>query len=129
MNWNDYKKYLNEGVEAGSLRQFHFLLIKIQTHWIASLGQTRNHFLVVTGLGLPMCLFGFWVVNYTQMGDFDTSTAPALSAIIWGMLYYPLYIMTIVYPIYIIVSVLTGAFFKEFWLAVELIKNEIKENS
>ena len=127
MNWGDYRKYLKEGLEVNTIRQFHYLLIKIQTHWIASLGQTRSHFLVVTVLGLPMFLFGFWVVNYTQMGAFDTSTAPALSVIIWGMIYYPLSLIPIVYPIFIIMSLITGAFFKEFWVVVELIKQNIKQ--
>lgn len=128
MNWNDYQKYLKEGVEVSSLRQFHFLLVKVQTHWIASLGQTRAYFLILTALGFPLFIFGFYVVNYTQMGDFDTSIAPTLATLTWGMIYYPLYVLTILYPIYIIVSAITGAFFKEFWLAVDLIKKNIEES-
>ena len=127
MNWNDYKKHLNEGINADSLRQFHHSLIKVQVHWIASLGQTRRHFLIVTGLGFPMFLFALWAVNYTEMGAFDTLTAPALSVLIWGCFYYPLYIMITVYPISITLSALTGAFFKEFWVAVELIKIEFSK--
>jgi hypothetical protein len=125
LNWNDYKNYINEGAKVSSLRAFHFLIIKVQTHWIAHLGQTRLHFMLVTLLGLPLSIFGYWAINFTEFGSFDTSTAPLLSVAIWAMLYYPLLLAPIIFPLHLVVSTITGAFFKEFWEIVEIIKSDI----
>jgi hypothetical protein len=81
--------------------------------------------MLVTLLGLPLSVFGYWAINFTEFGSFDTSTSPLLSVVMWAMLYYPFFLAPIIYPIHLVVSAITGAFFKEFWVIVDIIKNDI----
>lgn len=123
LDWNDFKRYLNDGIQANSFKQFHFVMIKIQVNWIAFLGQPRWHFNMIAALGLPLTALCFWIGYLTNFTSQDTSSWPLLSIIIWQFILVPAKVLPIAYPIHILVSIITGAFTTEFWNCVYLIRS------
>jgi hypothetical protein len=118
MNWNDFKRHANDGIQTNTFRDFHHAIVKCQIQWIAALGYPRWHFLLITALGLPLAIFSYWIAGTDGFSNPDLSNADSLTVFLWYFISTPIKMMQFIYPFHLFVALITGAFFKEFWVCV-----------